>query len=181
MFPKIQNIVATTHIANKLDLDKIAEALPNTSYRPNLFPGLVLRIKDPDAAFLLFKTGKVVCTGTKNTGEMEKAINKSCMALKQAGFKITSKPEVEVQNIVATADLHGNLNLTKIALSVGLENVEYEPEIFPGMVYRMEEPRVVFLLFGSGKIVCTGARKPEQAIEGVKKLTKLLDDKELID
>ena len=81
---------------------------------------------------------------------------------------------------MASANLHGNLNLTKIAFSIGLENVEYEPEVFPGMVYRMEEPRVVLLLFGSGKIVCTGAKKPEQVMEAVKKIRKKLEEKGLL-
>ena len=176
---EIQNMVATTYIAKKLDLEKISNVLINTSYNPNLFPGLVYHIEEPKAAFLLFKSGKVVCTGTKNIENVRKAISKLCKTLKEKDFRIISKPKIEVQNIVASADLHENLNLTKIAFSIGLENVEYEPEVFPGMVYRMEEPHVVILLFGSGKIVCTGARKTEQIMEAVKKLKRKLEEKGL--
>ncbi|MCD6573781.1 MAG: TATA-box-binding protein [Thermoplasmata archaeon] len=177
---EIQNMVATTYIAKKLDLNEIAKALPNTSYRPNLFPGLVFHINEPKAAFLLFKSGKVVCTGAKNIENVRKAIYTLCDILSEKGFKVLRKPKIEIQNIVASANLHGNLNLTKIAFSIGLENVEYEPEVFPGMVYRMEEPRVVLLLFGSGKIVCTGAKKPEQVMEAVKKIRRKLEEKGLL-
>jgi len=177
---EIQNMVATTYIAKKLDLNEIAEALPNTSYRPTLFPGLVFHIDEPKAAFLLFKSGKVVCTGAKNIENVRKAIYRLCKILKQEGFKVLTRPKIEIQNIVASANLHGNLNLTRIAFSIGLENVEYEPEVFPGMVYRMEEPRVVLLLFGSGKIVCTGAKKPEQVMEAVKKIKEKLEEKGLL-
>ncbi|MEA2054176.1 MAG: TATA-box-binding protein [Candidatus Thermoplasmatota archaeon] len=177
---KIQNIVATTSIAEKLDLNRISKTLPNTSYRPNLFPGLVLRIEKPKTAFLLFKSGKVVCTGAKNVEDIEKSMGKVCNMLKNMGFKVIDNPIVDVQNIVASGDLHGELNLINTALALGLENTEYEPEVFPGMVYRMEELGVVLLLFNSGKIVCTGAKKPEQVSKAVKEIAKELEIKGLL-
>jgi transcription initiation factor TFIID TATA-box-binding protein len=90
------------------------------------------------------------------------------------GVEVYKDLVIVIQNIVATADLSGELNLSEVALSRGLENVEYEPEQFPGLVYRIKEPKVVMLLFGSGKIVCTGARKIEDVSLAVDKLSKEL-------
>ncbi|HDS59895.1 MAG TPA: TATA-box-binding protein [Thermoplasmatales archaeon] len=176
----IQNIVASTTIADSLDLDSITRSIPNTSYRPGIFPGLVLRIPQPKTAFLLFKSGKVVCTGAKNLEDIKKSMKKVCTLLKKVGFKVVDEPEINVQNIVASGDLHGELNLVSTALAVGLENTEYEPEIFPGIVYRMEDLGVVLLLFSSGKIVCTGARKTQQVEQAVDQLRRELEAKGLL-
>ena len=76
--------------------------------------------------------------------------------------------------MVAMADLKADLNLNEVATGLGLENVEYEPEQFPGLVYRLKEPKVAMLLFASGKIVCTGARSTEDASKAVEKLSEEL-------
>jgi transcription initiation factor TFIID TATA-box-binding protein len=177
---KIENVVASTTIAKELDLNKLSTSLPDGEYEPDQFPGLVLRMKDPKTAALLFRSGKVVCTGAKTIEDVAKAIDKVCKKVEKAGFEVYSKPEITVQNIVASANLHAELNLNAIALAVGLEKIEYEPEQFPGLVYRLEDPGVVVLLFGSGKLVCTGARKAEQVSEAIDKITKELDDKGLL-
>ena len=177
---KIQNMVTTTSIAEKLDLDKIVAALPETQYEPKAFPGLVLRIKEPKTAFLLFSSGRAVCTGAKTIEDVDRAIDKLCEKLEKSGFEVTRSPEIAVQNIVASADLHSRLNMEEIALAFGLENIEYEPEVFPGMVYRLEEQRVVMLLFHSGKLVCTGAKKVEQVSEAMDKISKELSERGLL-
>jgi len=94
---------------------------------------------------------------------------------------IKVEPKIEVQNIVASGDLGARINLNAIAISLGLERVEYEPEQFPGLVYRLDAPKVVVLLFGSGKLVCTGARKPEDAEAAVDKITEELKAAGLLD
>jgi transcription initiation factor TFIID TATA-box-binding protein len=94
--------------------------------------------------------------------------------IEAAGIVIKTTPKIEVQNIVATSDLGAKINLNAIAISLGLEKVEYEPEQFPGLVYRLDVPKVVVLLFGSGKLVCTGARKPEDVTAAVEKITEEL-------
>ena len=177
---KIENVVASTTIAKELDLNKLSSSLPDGEYEPDQFPGLVLRMKEPKTAALLFRSGKVVCTGAKTIEDVARAIDKVCSKVKSAGFQVFKKPEITVQNIVASANLHAELNLNAIALAVGLEKIEYEPEQFPGLVYRLEDPGVVVLLFGSGKLVCTGARKAEQVSEAIDKITKELDDKGLL-
>ena len=177
---RIENVVASTTIAREIDLKKLKESLPESNYKPEQFPGLVLRLNEPKTAALIFRSGKVVCTGGKTINDVETAIKKVCEKVAAAGVKVYKKPVIEVQNIVASANLHAQLNLNEIALALGLENIEYEPEQFPGLVYRMDEPPVVLLLFGSGKLVCTGARKDKDVEQAVKKISKELKEKGLI-
>jgi len=157
---KIENVVASTSIAEELELTEIALALEGAEYEPEQFPGLIYRLKDPKTATLLFRSGKVVCTGAKSLEDVKRAIKKVATKVEEAGMPVNKEPDIKVQNIVASSDLKMEINLNAIAITLGLEKVEYEPEQFPGLVYRLDDPKVVVLLFGSGKLVCTGARKP---------------------
>lgn len=159
-----------------LDLPTLAISLEGSEYEPEQFPGLIYRIKEPKTATLLFRSGKIVCTGAKSLDQVELAISKVIAQLKIAHVSVNENPEITVQNIVASSDLFQKINLNAIAITLGLEHVEYEPEQFPGLVYRLAQPKVVLLLFGSGKLVCTGARKPEDVEEAVNKITKELRD-----
>ena len=171
---KIENVVASTSLGEELDLQAIALALEGAEYEPEQFPGLIYRLKEPKTATLLFRSGKVVCTGAKSLENVKVAITKVAKQIEKAGIKVQIEPDVVVQNIVASSDLCQDINLTAIAISLGLERVEYEPEQFPGLVYRLDEPKVVVLLFGSGKLVCTGARQPSDVEEAVCKITEEL-------
>ncbi len=163
--------MASTSLGNELDLQAIALALAEAEYEPEKFPGLIYRVKDPKAALLLFRSGKIVCTGAKNIGQVRTAIEKVIKLVEKTGISVIKEPVIVVQNIVASADLGQQLNLNSIAISLGLERVEYEPEQFPGLVYRLDEPKVVLLIFGSGKIVCTGGKKPQDIEAAVEKVT----------
>jgi transcription initiation factor TFIID TATA-box-binding protein len=167
----IQNVVASTSIGEELDLNAISATFSNAEYEPEQFPGLVFRVPEPKTAALIFRSGKVVCTGAKSIEEVHTAVGIVCDQLRANGFETIDDPEITIQNIVATSDLGAELNLNAIAIGLGLENVEYEPEQFPGLVYRLTDPKVVVLIFGSGKLVCTGARKKEDAEEAVDKIT----------
>jgi transcription initiation factor TFIID TATA-box-binding protein len=171
---KIENVVASTSLGGELDLQAIALALDGAEYEPEQFPGLIYRLKEPKTATLLFRSGKVVCTGAKSLEQVKTAISKVAKQIEAAGIVIKIEPKIEVQNIVASSDLGAQINLNAIAISLGLEKVEYEPEQFPGLVYRIDSPKVVVLLFGSGKLVCTGARKPEDVEAAVDKITEEL-------
>ena len=170
----IQNIVASTIFAEKLDLDMIAQSLEEAEYEPEQFPGLIYRLKDPKTATLLFRSGKANCTGGKNTDDVRKAIDIIADRLRKIGIDVYENKDLKitVQNMVATSDLKGEFNLNEVAMGLGLENVEYEPEQFPGLVYRIDEPKVAMLIFSSGKIVCAGARKEEDVSIAVEKLKK---------
>jgi len=171
---KIENVVASTSLGRELDLQAIVLALDGAEYDPEQFPGLIYRLKEPKTATLLFRSGKAVCTGGKSLEQVAIAIGKVVKRIESAGISVTTTPQIEVQNIVASSDLGAKINLNSIALSVGLEKVEYEPEQFPGLVYRLDSPKVVVLLFGSGKLVCTGARKPEDVQIAVDKISQEL-------
>ena len=174
----IQNIVASVSLNQKIDLQKIVEKFPQTEYNPSVFPGLVFRLKKPKTATLIFGTGKMVCTGAKSEKESRSAVQKVVKALRNQGIPITDKPVVVIQNIVASAALGGEIDLESLVLK--LNRAMYEPEQFPGAVYRMDDPKVVFLVFSAGKLVCVGAKKEEQVYEAVDRLQRLLEEKELI-
>jgi transcription initiation factor TFIID TATA-box-binding protein len=172
---RIENVVASTSLGDHLDLQRIASKVDGAEYEPSAFPGLIYRMKKPKTAVLLFQSGKVVCTGGKSRTEIDESIRTVSALIRATGQKILRNPNIEIQNIVATSNLESELDLNAIALTLGLDRVEYEPEQFPGLVYRLEEPRVVVLLFGSGKLVCTGARRPKDVELAVQQIAAELD------
>ncbi len=174
----IQNVVATASLDQKLNLLDIIKVFRNVEYRPKQFPGLVFRLKRPKTTTLIFSTGKMVCTGAKSEKMAQSAIKKVVRELNNNGIIMLGKPKIVIQNIVATANLHGKIDL-ETAADI-MENVMYEPEQFPGLVYRMGEPKVVMLMFSSGKLVCTGAKHEDMAREAVEKVHKILEDYDLI-
>ena len=174
----IVNVVASVTLDQKFDLIEIMKVFRNVEYRPKQFPGLVFRLKRPKTATLIFSTGKMVCTGAKSEKLARRAVHKVVRELKNNGIVILNKPKIVIQNMVASANLHSKIDL-EIAADV-LENVMYEPEQFPGLIYRMKNPKTVLLLFASGKVVCTGAKSEEMVYESVAKVYEVLDDYELL-
>jgi transcription initiation factor TFIID TATA-box-binding protein len=174
----IVNVVATTSLDQKIDLRAVLKVFRNVEYRPKRFPGLVFRLKRPKTATLIFSTGKMVCTGAKSEKLARSAIRKVVRELKKQDIIILKKPEIEVQNIVASANLQGRIDL-ETAADV-LDNVMYEPEQFPGLIYRMSDPKTVLLLFTSGKLVCTGAKSEAMVYESVAKVYGVLREYALL-
>ncbi len=168
---KVENVVASAALNVEVPLEKVVANLEGIEYEPEQFPGLVLRLKQPKAAALIFSSGKIVCTGAKSPSEANEAISKVAAMIRKAGIKVPRKYKVKVENIVASAKLDMELKLDDIAFK--LENAEYEPEQFPGLVYRLNDPKVAFLLFGSGKIVCTGGR----TVADVKRAVEIINNK----
>jgi len=166
---KIENVVATVvvEITEKIDLNQIARRHADVEYNPERFPGLVMRIEKPRATILIFSTGKMVVTGLRKAAEAPRVVEKVVKNIKKAGIKV-SNPEITIQNIVASGDLHTNIDLNMAAIV--MEYAMYEPEVFPGLIYRMQDPKTVFLIFSTGRIVCTGAKKKEIVREAVLKL-----------
>ena len=166
---KIENVVATVvvEITEKIDLNQIARKHADVEYNPERFPGLVMRIEKPKATILIFSTGKMVVTGLRKASEAERVVDKVVKNIRKAGIKV-SNPEITIQNIVASGDLHTNIDLNMAAIV--MEYAMYEPEVFPGLIYRMQDPKTVFLIFSTGRIVCTGAKRKEIVKEAVSKL-----------
>ncbi len=168
---KIHNVVASLNIQNKIPLVRIANNLEGVEYEPDQFPGLVLRIDDPKSAALMFSNGKIISTGTKSVKQANDAISRLLEIFDELSIPYNNT-KYNIDNVVASTHVGKELNLTKIAWA--MEESEYEPDQFPGLVYRQHDTGVVFLLFRTGKIVCTGAKSEEQIYESFKKLyTKL--------
>jgi transcription initiation factor TFIID TATA-box-binding protein len=175
---KIENVVASATLNQRVDLNAVVKGYLGVEYRPEQFPGLVFRLKRPKTATLIFNSGKMVCTGAKSEKEARRAVMKVIKELRRGGIIIISKPELKIQNIVASVILGGMIDLEEAAYSLG--KAMYEPEQFPGLIYRMDEPKVVILLFASGKLVCTGAKKEEDVYDAVHKLHGILEEQSLI-
>lgn len=175
---EIQNVVATADLNQNLDLETILRITPGAKYNPERFPGLIYRLKRPKATTLLFSSGKVVCTGAKSARSARRAIVQIINQLTGHGIVIIRRPVAGIENIVASGDLHGTIDLENVAER--LFRTIYEPEQFPALIYRMSEPKVVFLIFASGKIVCTGAKTEVDVHTAVEKLRDTLQLNELI-
>ena len=226
----VVNVVASTRVAEELDLPDIAIQL-NCEYEPEQFPGVVYRVVDPKLAILMFRSGRAVCTGGKNQNNIEVGIEMMTRDLQAAGIETwpLDKVEIEVQNMVATyslfypedydgvarmddnntrvidtpdgiraatdeevadedsrirgiregeplAALPRKLNLNNLTFHLPFDKVEYEPEQFPGLIYRLDYPKVVCLIFGSGKMVITGARAKDEILEAVQFIQDELAD-----
>jgi transcription initiation factor TFIID TATA-box-binding protein len=174
----IQNVVASATLNQKVDLNAVVKGYPGVEYRPEQFPGLVFRLKRPKTATLIFNSGKMVCTGAKSEKESRRAVMTVVKELKKSGIIIISKPDLKVVNIVASASLGGRIDLEQAVTTLG--KTMYEPEQFPGLIYRMDEPKVVILIFASGNLVCTGAKKEQDVYDAVHKLHGSLEEQNLI-
>ena len=162
--------MATTSLGKEISLTKLARTQSNTEYNPEQFPGLVLRVEKPKSAVLVFSSGNLVCTGTKSVAQVKEVIQAVIKQIAKIGVKITETPKITVQNIVASGSIDLNLNLNVLALQ--LENTEYEPEQFPGLVYKLVDPPATFLLFSNGKLVCTGTKNKQQLEDSMLQLTR---------
>ena len=170
---KVQNIVlSVTYEGVEFDLERLAKSLDGARYDPEVFPGIAYKSEEPPASFLIFASGKMNCVGARSMIDAKTAIKKLTKKLRKAGVKVIAEPKVQVQNIVASFDFAREFDLERIARS--FENTEYEPEVFPGLVFRLDEPKVVVLLFVSGKGVCAGAKSMGDIKKAVVRITKLL-------
>ncbi len=174
----VENVVASASVDQKIDLIKVTEKFPDTEYNPDQFPGLVFRLESPRTATLIFRTGKMVCTGAKSEEMAVKAVRTVVRRLRKGGIRIKKDAVVVVQNIVAAINLGGKIHLERAARV--LPRSMYEPEQFPGLIHRMLDPKTVILLFASGKLVCTGAKKEADVYRSVHNLHSLLEEKDLM-
>ncbi|CAO2597564.1 TATA box-binding protein-like 2 [Lemmus lemmus] len=155
--PQLQNIVSTANLACKLDLRKIALNAKNTEYNPKRFAAVIMRIREPRTTALLFSSGKVVCTGAKSEEESRLAARKYARVVQKLGFPVRFF-NFKIQNMVGSCDVKFPIRLEILALT-HRQFSSYEPELFPGLIYKMVKPQVVLLIFASGKVVLTGKFK----------------------
>lgn len=168
----IENVVASTDIQKVISLDKLLTVLESSEYEPEQFPGLVYRLDEPRVATLIFRSGKIICVGARSTADAKTALKKTIRNIKKIGIRYNEEElKVKIENIVVSVVLGKELNLDHLAFE--LENSEYEPEQFPGLVYRITDPKVAFLLFSSGRVVCAGAK----SLADVKRAVETLEAK----
>lgn len=172
---KIVNVVATVsmELEENLNLIEIVRKFPDSEYNPERFPGVVLRMENPRATYLIFASGKMVVTGLKDEDTAESVINE---VLDIISSKVVELPdaEINIRNVVASGSIHKFIDLNLGALV--LENSMYEPEVFPGLIYNFKEPKCNFLLFSTGSLVCTGARSSEDIEKALDLLVEKIDD-----
>ena len=165
---EIVNVVATARVHQRIDLEKVVRNFEKIQYDPSRFPGLVFRIKNPKTSTLIFRTGGMVCTGAKSDELARLAINTVVKRLRKGGIPIKNEPVVHVQNIVASVTLGNRIKFEEFVR--GMPRVIYEPEQFPGAILPVRDPKVVFLVFTTGKLVCTGGKTKEDVHRAVKDL-----------
>lgn len=176
--PKIENVVASGSIADSIDLEMLSAKMENYDLNKKRFPGAVLRLQNPKIAVLIFSSGKIVITGAKSPEDLVRSQDVLIQKMKEAGVICHDTPDVAITNMVCSYDMGKYINLNKVVITLNLENIEYEPEQFPGLVYRIKDPKIVVLLFSSGKIILTGGKTMEDVERGIafleQKLGKIL-------
>jgi transcription initiation factor TFIID TATA-box-binding protein len=175
---EIENVVASLSFDQHLDLDVISRMLPTARYNPEEFPGLIYHTRKPKASMLIFGSGKIVCSGMKSERQAKKAASKIVDELKTNGIVLINDPYMEIQNIVASADLRAKIGLEDAAYA--LEGTFYDPEQFPGLIYRIKNPKATFIIFSTGKVVCTGTRRKKDVLKALDHLKSSLKAKNLI-
>ncbi|XP_075974238.1 TATA binding protein [Anticarsia gemmatalis] len=172
ILPQLQNIVSTVNLNCKLDLKKIALHARNAEYNPKRFAAVIMRIREPRTTALIFSSGKMVCTGAKSEEDSRLAARKYARIIQKLGF--TAKfLDFKIQNMVGSCDVKFPIRLEGLVLTHG-QFSSYEPELFPGLIYRMVKPRIVLLIFVSGKVVLTGAKVREEIYEAFDNIYPIL-------
>jgi len=177
---QIQNVVASAVFNQTFDLNAIASAFPRITEFKKRFPGLIFRLRKPKTAMLIFNTGKMICTGGKSEEEARRAILTVVQKLKKEGIKLAEDPKIDITNMVASAILGAFIDLDRLYFKATGSKIIFEPEQFPALIYRWESPKVVFLVFSTGKIVCVGAKKTKDIYEAVGKFQRSLEESDLL-
>jgi len=172
IIPQLQNIVSTVNMCSKLDLKKIALHARNAEYNPKRFAAVIMRIREPRTTALIFSSGKMVCTGAKSEEDSRLAARKYARIVQKLGFQTKFK-DFKIQNMVGSCDVKFPIRLEGLVLTHS-QFSSYEPELFPGLIYRMVKPRIVLLIFVSGKVVLTGAKVRQEIYEAFDNIYPIL-------
>ncbi|KAI9864340.1 MAG: TATA-box-binding protein [Trichoglossum hirsutum] len=172
--PTLQNIVATVNLDCRLDLKTIALHARNAEYNPKRFAAVIMRIREPKTTALIFASGKMVVTGAKSEDDSKLASRKYARIIQKLGFN-AKFTDFKIQNIVGSCDIKFPIRLEGLA-SRHHHFSSYEPELFPGLIYRMIKPKIVLLIFVSGKIVLTGAKIREEIYQAFELIYPVLSD-----
>ncbi|XP_029972949.1 TATA box-binding protein-like 2 [Salarias fasciatus] len=172
IIPQLQNIVSTVNLGCPLDLKFIALQARNAEYNPKRFAAVIMRIREPRTTALIFSSGKMVCTGAKSEEQSRLAARKYARVVQKLGFPARFL-DFKIQNMVASCDVCFPIRLEGLVLT-HQQFSSYEPELFPGLIYRMVKPRIVLLIFVSGKVVLTGAKERAEIYEAFENIYPIL-------
>ena len=171
---QIENIISSAQISEQFDIKLLSEKITESSYNPSEFEGLSIKYENEKIAIIVLGTGKIFCTGAKEISDAINKIKKISTQIKKIGLKIKKDYEVKIENIIVTVELKKELNLSDIAKRLILQKVDYQPEIFPGLIYKIEDFQTILIIFNTGKIVCTGAKNIDDATNSLKKMEEKL-------
>jgi transcription initiation factor TFIID TATA-box-binding protein len=171
---KIVNLVASSSLGSSLDLYNLATAIPEIEYEPEQFPGAILKLAEPKVSLLLFKNGNIIISGASFEKDIKAAIKKATKIINEVQKNVPIKQRItyKIVNLVATSSLNKQIDLFNAAVT--LDNIEYEPEQFPGAIVRLFNPKLTMLLFKNGKLICAGAKSEEDIVKGLSKLKKVI-------
>jgi transcription initiation factor TFIID TATA-box-binding protein len=175
---RVVNVVASATLGQRVNLNAVVKGFSNAKFPSERFPGLAFRLKRPKTTSLIFRSGKIVCTGGKSEKEAMRAVDNIIKELSERGIIIPRRPEVKINNIVASANLG---RMVDLASACRLQKTIYEPEQFPALIYQMDDPKVVFLIFSTGRLICAGAKNEKEIHLAIKELIQRLDASELFE
>jgi transcription initiation factor TFIID TATA-box-binding protein len=170
--PQLQNIVSTVNLGCRLDLKTIALHARNAEFNPKRFAAVIMRIREPRTTALIFSSGKMVCTGAKSEEDSRLAARKYARIIQKLSFPAKFL-DFKIQNMVGSCDVKFPIRLEGLVLTHG-QFSSYEPELFPGLIYRMVKPRIVLLIFVSGKVVLTGAKVRQEIYDAYDNIYPIL-------
>ncbi|CAF0773640.1 unnamed protein product [Adineta steineri] len=170
--PSLQNIVSTVNLGCPLDLKRIALQARNAEYNPKRFAAVIMRIRSPRTTALIFSSGKMVCTGAKSEEDSVQAARRYARVIQKLGFQAKFL-DFKIQNMVGSADVNFKIRLEALQLKHATY-CSYEPELFPGLIYRIIKPKIVLLIFNSGKVVLTGAKERREIHEAFELIFPIL-------
>lgn len=176
---EVVNVVASGSLGVELDLERLSTDIgaPIAQYDPDKYPGIYIRLSDEAPLITLYRTGKSIITGA-GTEEDSNSLRRELLSF-LSDMGVIEDPNDEwfsIQNYVCTAEVGSSQNLNALAIGLGLENTEYEPEQFPGLVYRPPIQDCVVLIFANGRVVLTGAKDILTAEATFKELQQELSD-----
>ncbi|XVH33752.1 TATA-box-binding protein (plasmid) [Haloferacaceae archaeon DSL9] len=177
---EVVNIAALGTLGIEVDIEQIVEdaGLPVANFDPK-YNAAFFRFEEDEELIILYTSGKYILRGGDEFERMHQVNAEFLDFIANLGITV-DEPTLEVKNVVSVGNLHHEIDLNTLTIGLGLEQTEYEPEQFPGLVYRPSGTRCVLLVFASGKVVITGGRSEEEDNQAFKSLQSKLEDLELI-
>lgn len=171
------NLVGSLRLERELDLSTLSTDLDNTEYHPETYPSMIYRpFEGTGVSILTPSSGRLAIVGAKSKEELVDAVEEFLSAIYELGIETDkTSDDILIQNVVVNYDFEREFDLSVVAVALDLNNIEYEPEQFPGLIYRSHSGNATVLVFASGKVVITGAKTFSKAIQSCNELYEQLE------